>query len=134
MGSAPWTLKLPVVKPTPSRCQLKYSLDLDERIEEIAKVNKDGDVVFSGTPTKPLKAGVYKIKVQAKTPRGRTIKGANFDFSVEIEKRPNAPAAQVPTIVAATTGVASVANAAAAANTRPRAPRGPRVNPTRGGG
>lgn len=127
MGSAPFTLKLPVVKPTPSRCQLNYSLVLDERIEEIAKVNKDGDVVFSGTPKKPIKAGVYKIKVQAKTPRGRTIKDANFDFSVEIEKRPNAPAAQVPTIVAATTGVATVANAA----TRPRPPR---VAPTRGGG
>jgi hypothetical protein len=92
MGSAPWTLKLPVVKPTPARCQLKYSLSLDEKIEEIAKVNKDGDVVFSGTPKTPIKPGVYKIKVQAQTPRGRTIKGANFDFSVEIEKRLNSPA------------------------------------------
>lgn len=67
-------------------------MTIPKALAEVAKVNKAGDVVFAGTPKKPIKADIYKIAVQAKTPLGDVIEGAAFEMNIELveKKKPAA--------------------------------------------
>lgn len=115
VGTGDATLKIPKVKVVPARCRTSYAVTIPKELKEVAKVNDKGDIVLAGIPKRPIKAGTYKFKIQAKTQLGEKIDKAVFDFAIDLVEKKKPAAEAVITTIAATTGVAAIANAAASA-------------------